>query len=152
VDTDGAAPGPGGYPAGRSTVTTSGTVNVADAPLTDAGVAITYSALEGNPLRNVVITMFSDADPNAVPADYTVSVDWGDGTTSAGQVQVGVEVFNVFGTHTFAEEGSYHVKVTVNDTDGTATVGSTLTVTTTTVNVIDAPLVPVNSPITVPAI
>src|SRR5262249_55413181 len=72
--------------------------------------------------------------------------------TSAGQVQAGVSVFNVFGTHTFAEEGTYRVKVTINDTDGTATVGSTLTVASTTVNVLDAPLVPVNSPITVPAI
>ena len=48
----------------------------------------------------------------------TASIDWGDGTTSAGNIVIaGTGNYNVFGTHTYAEEGSDTIKVTITDTN-----------------------------------
>src|SRR5262249_2377487 len=109
----------GGPTAGRVNVTTTGHVSVADAPLTAVGGPYPLSAIEGNALANAVVAIFRDADPGGAGTDYRATIDWGDGTTSAGAVRNGVGVFNVFGNHAYAEEGRYPVTVTVVDTDGT---------------------------------
>src|SRR5262249_12151093 len=71
------------------------TVTVVDPPLT--GTATTVSATEGAPLINVVVGSFTDLDPNgqmlppngspgSTHNDYVATIDWGDGTTSAGTI------------------------------------------------------------------
>jgi len=67
---------------------------------------------------------------NAPLSDFSATINWGDGTTSAGTViaQNGGG-FAVTGPHTYAEEGSYQVGVTINDIGGSATTAvSTATV------------------------
>src|SRR5207244_10338919 len=49
---------------------------------------------------------------------YTASINWGDGSSSAGTlVGDGVGLFHVVGTHTYAAEGPYAVDVKVDSTE-----------------------------------
>jgi hypothetical protein len=61
---------------------------------------------------------------------YSATIDWGDGQSSAGTVSEPASgQYSVSGQHTYAEEGSDPVSVTIDDSDGsTAQVGSTATV------------------------
>src|SRR5262249_40412760 len=71
---------------------------------------------------------FTDANPNASAADFTATVDWGDGMTessaSSGNVLVVASAgsFDVVGSHTYAEEGSgLPFRVSVADKGGSST-------------------------------
>jgi hypothetical protein len=113
-------------------VSASTTAAVADAPL--SGTAGPVSAVEGTPFSGVVAD-FTDADPAAAASEYTASIAWGDGQTSAGTVAPdGRGGFTVSGAHTYAEEGSYPVSVTLTDAGGASTSAST------TAAIADAPL------------
>src|SRR5205807_613133 len=65
------------------------------------------------------------------------TITWGDGHVSAGTIASnGSGGYNVTGTNTYAEEGSFAISVKINDVGGaTATAGSTA-------NVADAALTP----------
>jgi hypothetical protein len=92
------------------------TAMVADAALSATGVNI--SSTEGAAFSGVVAT-FTDADPNAMAGDFTATITWGDSNTSTGMITVnGSGGFNVTGSNTYAEEGSYAVIVTINDAGG----------------------------------
>ena len=91
-------------------------VVVSDAPLTAAGVQA--AATEGA-LFSGVVASFSDANPLAELGEFSATVTWGDGGTSAGVVAAdGHGGFVVTGSHTFLQEGSYAVSVQVNDVGG----------------------------------
>ena len=110
---------------GQSASTTS-TATVADAVLTATGVSV--NATEGNVVTATVAT-FTDANPLATTADFTATITWGDGTTSTGTITEKNGVFSVAGTHTYAEEGSEPIGVTIKDDGGiTASTTSTATV------------------------
>src|SRR5207249_2002828 len=52
---------------------------------------------------------------NPDPAEYSASIDWGDGTAaSPGAITFSGGTFTVAGDHTYGEEGSYSVKVTIS--------------------------------------
>ncbi|HVX12713.1 MAG TPA: DUF4214 domain-containing protein [Pirellulales bacterium] len=71
---------------------------------------------------------FTDVDGDNDDADFTATVDWGDGTSSTAQVAGNSSGFTVSGTHTYASEGIYTATVTVNDIDGaSATVSPVIT-------------------------
>lgn len=65
---------------------------------------------------------FTDADPGAVPSDFSASIDWGDGTTSA----VGVSrtcfgqscFFVVGGNHSYFSTGMFTATAHVRDNGG----------------------------------
>ncbi|HEY1591105.1 MAG TPA: PKD domain-containing protein [Solirubrobacteraceae bacterium] len=114
-----------------NTATATSTATVADAALTAAGAAVT--GVEGASASNTVAT-FTDANAGAPVSDFTVTIDWGDGTTSAGTVSGSGGKFTVSGTHAYAEEGTYTVKVSIKD-DGGSTAAAT-----DTAKVSDAPL------------
>ncbi len=101
-------------------------VDVADAPLSATGVPV--SATAGVQLSATVAT-FTDADPGGAIADYTATIDWGDGATTAGTVVPSGGGFAVTGSHTYAGSGSYPTSVAIKDVGGaTATATSTATV------------------------
>jgi hypothetical protein len=94
--------------------------------------AESISAVEGNAFNGTVAT-FTDPDPAGSAADYIATIDWGDGSApSAGTIAKGSDgTFAVTGEHTYADEGSYQVSVTITDDDvayNTATVMDTATV------------------------
>lgn len=99
----------------RTTVT--GTASVAEAPLTPQGATIT--AAYGTTFTGTVAS-FSDANPLSHPADFTATLDWGDGQTSAGTIAEGNGTYNVTGSHTYAHSGKFVIETTVAD-DGVAT-------------------------------
>jgi len=74
-------------------------------------------ALEGQPVSGVVATFSGGKGSTA--ADYTASVDWGDGTTSEAQIRAGeLGSYTVRGQHTYAKPGYYEPVVTVTDKKG----------------------------------
>src|SRR5207244_2866213 len=78
------------------------------------------------------LATLKDDNPLASTADFTVSIQWGDGTTSAGAVQATATPgqFRVFGTHNYACAGTYTVQPSIADDGGsTATAQSKITVT-----------------------
>ncbi len=86
------------------------------APLSAAGNAL--SSTEGQQFGGAVAT-FSDADGQPASA-YPATIDWGDGSSSTGVVtQTSAGQYEVDGSHTYAEEGTYPVSVQVSDQDGT---------------------------------
>jgi streptogramin lyase len=120
---------------GGSTTSASTTAVVADAPLSATGTSV--SSPEGGTFTGIVAT-FSDADPSGAVSDYSATITWGDGQSSAGTIAVDPRGgFDVMGNHGYGnvEEGtSFHVAVTIADAGGsTSQISSTATVT-------DAPL------------
>jgi hypothetical protein len=101
-------------------VVDNGSVDVAEADvLTPHGTTIS-----GNPnqaLSNVVVATFTDANTGNVAADFTATIDWGDGTTTPGTVSGSGATFSVAGTHTYASAGHDAINVTLtDDAPGTA--------------------------------
>ncbi len=125
VDTDGHNP-----PAGtRATATVTDTAIVGDATLTPLPLTTPFTSTEGSAGTGVVAT-FSDANPSAPVTDFSGTVNWGDGQTSAfssANIQVVSRsatqaIFNVQGlTHTYAEAGSPTISVKINDIGGSST-------------------------------
>jgi PKD repeat protein len=117
-------------------------VTVADAPLSSPFTPIAVQVAQGAPFKGVVVS-FSDSDSNATPADYTVTIDWGDktavdttGTVTTGTVTKDGASFQVSGAHTYQKPGTYTISVHVADTGG-ATLDATAQATVT-----DLPLSP----------
>jgi uncharacterized repeat protein (TIGR01451 family) len=105
------------------------TVEAGDQPITASGT--TFSATEGASFSGDVAT-FTDPDTASTASEYSATIDWGDSSaTTAGTIGGSAGSFSVSGTHTYAEEGSYPVTVTITDVDdagNTDTADSTATV------------------------
>jgi parallel beta-helix repeat protein len=85
---------------------------------------------EGTPLNNVVVSSFTSSDPLAQPGDFTATIDWGDGTATSGTVVAVVTSdpsFNVLGSHTYADEGTFPTTVTVTSGSPPSSSGITTT-------------------------
>jgi hypothetical protein len=109
----------------NGTVTVTSAPPVTDGPLTTTG--LNAVATEGAAFTGVVAS-FTDANSSATAGQFTASINWGDGQTSAGPVTAnGQGGFNVTGSHTYAKEGAYPAAVTITGAAGaTATSGSTV--------------------------
>jgi hypothetical protein len=93
------------------------------------------SSVEGSPFSGTVAT-FTQPDLSAPASQFSAMIDWSDGTSS-GTVSGPVGgPFTVSGSHTYIEEGSYPVKVTITDNVNSS---NQLTATS-TATVADAPL------------
>jgi hypothetical protein len=102
--------------AGGSAATVGSTAQVADAPLTPIGRAIT-------PIENAsfvaVVAGFIDANPYANTNDFSASIDWGDGVTTSGTIiDEGINGFAVMGSHTYTNQGLFIMDVKVADEGG----------------------------------
>jgi hypothetical protein len=100
----------------------SSQADVAEAPLSNP-VSETLSATEGAALSGVVVGQFTDGNPLASPAEFSATISWGDGQTSAASFSLvsttaTTSVWDVTGTHTYAEDGTDAISLTV--ADGTA--------------------------------
>jgi virginiamycin B lyase len=114
---------------------TPGTVSVADAPLSPGTTVFPPgSCVEGAGCQ-FTLGSFTDADPKAAPGLYTASIDWGDGHSSFGNINVCGSEFCVSAYHIFADEGSFSTKIAVVDIGG-----SNVNLTGVSINVADAPL------------
>ena len=77
-------------------------VKVVDAPLTSVGASVTGQA--GVAFTGTVAT-FTDADPAGTSSDYSATINWGDGSVSAGTIAPSGSGFQVTGTHTYSGSG-----------------------------------------------
>ena len=112
---------------GSSLTTATATATVANAPILVS--ANPLSGVEGAAVSGVVAS-FTHAEVGATAADFTATIDWGDGSpVSTGTVTAAGSGFTVSGSHTYADEGSYKVTVNVVDRDGsTGTATGTATI------------------------
>jgi hypothetical protein len=78
------------------------------------------SPKEGVPAIGVTVATFTDTTPSPA-ADYTATINWGDGTVTAGTVGGSAGSYSVTGTHTYAEDGSQAVTVTITESNGADT-------------------------------
>jgi N-acetylneuraminic acid mutarotase len=105
--------------------------------------ASAISAQEAASFNGTVATLADHATGHTA-ANFTATIDWGDGSTSPGTIADGANpgTYSVSGQHTYAEGGSYTTSIEVVDTDGedvTATGTATIS---------DAPLTPISVNIT----
>src|SRR5439155_663913 len=111
---------------GSSQASIASSASVGDAALTPASPSV--NAIEGAGFDGAVAT-FADANHKADASDFTASIDWGDGTLSAGIVFGSGGSYSVAGSHTYAEDGTYAVSVAIRDAGGsTATITGTAAV------------------------
>lgn len=105
-------------------------------------IAVPVSATEGQSMSREV-ARFVDSPGDDSASDYSATIDWGDGSSSAGTVTgSGGGSWQVTASHTYAEEGYFVETVTVHDA-ASAIVGSDQQA----ITVADAPLsVPVGTP------
>ncbi len=72
------------------------------------------------------IATFTDGTPTAQFSDFTATIDWGDGSRSAGQLSgVTGGPFSVSGKHTYRQSGLYRLEVYLHDNVDNSTYQST---------------------------
>jgi hypothetical protein len=93
---------------------------VADAPLSSLTVNNPH-ATEGIDTSGITVATFTDANTDAPTTHFTAVIDWGDGTTStvtgSGIVSLGGGSFAVKASHTYAEETSSPITLSVQVLD-----------------------------------
>jgi ELWxxDGT repeat protein len=101
---------------GGAPVTATATATVDDAAFYVARGSVPATA--GRAFHGVVATI-QDTNPSGRAGDFTATIDWGDGTTSAGVVR-GRKAggFEVVGDHTYAHTGPRTVQVHVTSVGG----------------------------------
>jgi hypothetical protein len=111
---------------GTAKGTATATIVVADEPLAATGTTVTSAE---STTFSALLATFTDANPNGMVGDYTATIAWGDGTTTAGSISSADGHFKVSGSHAYAEDGLYNIAVQIADVGGsTATASSTATV------------------------
>jgi hypothetical protein len=118
---------------GGSSGSASETINVADGFLT-ATIVQLGTQVEGTSYSGL-LGHFGDSDAFGTLSDYTATIYWGDGTSSAGNI-VGSQSggFDVSGSHVYTTAGIYNYGITIQDSGGASgSAGNS-------VQVIDAPL------------
>ncbi len=119
---------------GGESATVLNSANIADAPLSP-GVGTQIQAVEGK-AGSLQLVTFNDGNPSAPASDFSGTIFWGDGTTSAfTSADVALvsrtttqATFSVTASHTYAEDGIYigtkdnPIQVVVNDVGGQTTV------------------------------
>jgi hypothetical protein len=124
-------------PAGAQ-ITANATIDVAPAPLL-ASVDLLLTGAAGLTFTQTVAS-FSTSDATATPADFSATINWGDGTSlSTGSAVTIVDDpnggFDVQGNHSYSATGSFTVSVTIKDNAGDSASA------TSTVNVVTASIV-----------
>jgi hypothetical protein len=78
------------------------------------GVMVLTAATEGKMLaNNTKVATFTDNHPGDTASSFTATINWGDGTTTAGTVEGSGGAFTVDGGHRYADEGSDTATVTL---------------------------------------
>jgi|GEM_PF-6337443 len=110
-----------------ASIVMSGGAVVADATI--QGTVPDYlAATVGNLLSGITLATFTDSYAGGLASDYTASIDWGDGTTTAGVVAGSDGTFSVDGSHTYGNPNTYTIQVTLVEASVAATVSEAVAV------------------------
>jgi hypothetical protein len=63
----------------------------------------------------VTVATFTHNAGGDPASNFTATIDWGDGTTTAGVVSLAGGTYSVKGSHTYSDEGSFSMKITMDD-------------------------------------
>lgn len=107
------------------TLTANDSATVADAPITATGGPA--RTVKRRTTSSFTLATFSDADPAGVVGDYAATINWGDGTQTAGNISTTASGFTVSGSHNYATNGTWSPVTTITDRGG-ATASATTTV------------------------
>ena len=111
-----------------SPITATFAVTISDPAVVVTG-GFTYTATEGSTGAVQTVATFTDPGGAEALADYSATIDWGDGSSAtAGLITVDptTHVFTVSGQHSYAQDGTFSIGVTVaHDSAPTATATST---------------------------
>ncbi len=88
---------------------------IANAPI--AASLTPIAVQEGAPFSDTVAT-FANANPFESASQHQASIDWGDGTITAGTIVTDAAGFHVVGTHTYRNAGNYQLSVVITEPDG----------------------------------
>ncbi|HXT57217.1 MAG TPA: DUF4214 domain-containing protein, partial [Pirellulales bacterium] len=75
----------------------------------------------------VTVATFTHGLGTEAAGQFAATIAWGDGTTSAGTVTKSGATYSISGSHTYADEGVFHVSVAVVDDAANATISATAT-------------------------
>jgi hypothetical protein len=113
--------------AGGSTLSGIGmtTFTVTDAALTNTSSTAAYMGTAGTPTGSLLVATFTDGNPGNNTADFTVTIHWGDSTTSTGTVSYDSTsgTYSVNGSHTYTSANTYMITVDVSDDGGSSLTG-----------------------------
>jgi hypothetical protein len=87
---------------GESSTSAGSTLTVTDAPLQDPSGPPTLAGQVRGSSFTATVADFTDADTLIPAGDFTASINWGDGNTSAGTITGSAGSFSIQGTHTYA--------------------------------------------------
>jgi hypothetical protein len=107
-------------------------VSITTLPISAQGVAV--NGVRGTTLSNVLVATFTSSNPLAVAPDFTAMINWGDSTSSTGTITLinsspNGTTFEVTGTHTYANSGTFQLQVSIIHTADGATAITTATAT-----------------------
>jgi ELWxxDGT repeat protein len=103
--------------AGDEVGTAAADLMIDDGPLTATGMSLDVT--EGQKFNRNVAS-FKDPGGFEDLSHYAATIDWGDGTTSAGTILRDGSNLRVAGAHTYAHHGNFNVEVSINDEGGPA--------------------------------
>ncbi len=66
-------------------------------------------------LSNYQVATFTHANGLELPSDFNATINWGDGTSSAGTITKSGTTYYVKGSHTYARRSRYTIKTTVSE-------------------------------------
>jgi parallel beta-helix repeat protein len=111
-----------------SAVTVTSQANVSD-PAVVAKGGFSVTGIEGNATTPQTVATFTDPGGAEALGSYSASIAWGDGQKSAGVLTQQNGSFTVQGSHTYADQGTDTITVTIRHEGATAvTVTSTATI------------------------
>ncbi|HEX6476450.1 MAG TPA: hypothetical protein VF005_04190 [Acidimicrobiales bacterium] len=111
------------------TTSATSTANVSDANLQSLPKSNSFSYLSGhpvllwpNPPGTGTLASFTDADPNGALSDFSATINWGDGSSSAGTITTNAGGgWDVSGSHVYATLGEFPASVVISDAGGSKT-------------------------------
>jgi cyclophilin family peptidyl-prolyl cis-trans isomerase len=115
-------------------VAATATANIASATTTLTAQPVAVTGTVGTALASAPVATFTDTVANPQAANYTATIDWGDGSgldsSSAVITPLGGGKFQVTGSHTYATAGTFSPVVTITSSN-TFSVPGSVTVTPT---------------------
>ena len=90
-----------------------------------------FSGPAGSTVGGTVATI-TDPNTSATASAYSATINWGDGSSTAGTITGGNGSFNVTGTHAYGAGGSYPIAVTITSvgtSQGSSTVNDSAAIT-----------------------